>query len=309
MTLILDPGVTVDIAATFQAQRDRLFGLAYRLTGSSEDAEDVVQQAFERLLAQPAGRVREDVGPWLVRVVTNLGIDALRRRRKAPYPGTWLPFVLEDVATSADDAEARYGRSESATFAFLVALEALTPRQRAVLLLRDVLGHTAEEAAAVLDTSEGSVRILHLRARRALAEYDRCRCVPTPALRERHRVALEQFLACLAGGDAGRLEAMLAEGVRTTTDHGGEYRALKAPLAGRAQVGRFYLTAAESRRAGGLTIEIRVVNGVPAALVTLTHPVRRQAPRTLMFCELDEAGKIARMHTLLSSRKLAGLRP
>jgi RNA polymerase sigma-70 factor, ECF subfamily len=301
--------MTLDVAATFQAQRDRLFGLAYRLTGSSEDAEDVVQQAFVRLMAQPAGRAHDDVGPWLVRVVTNLGIDALRRRRKASYSGAWLPFVLEDIPAATDDAEALYGLSESATFAFLVALEALTPRQRAVLLLRDVLGHTAEQTASILGASEGSVRILHLRARRALAEYDRRRCVPTPALRERHRTALEQFLACLAGGDAGQLEAMLAEGVRTTTDHGGEYSALAAPLDGRSRVGRFYLTAAANRRAGSPTVEIRIVNGVPAALVTLAHPVRRQAPRSLMFCELDDSGKITGVHTVLASRKLAGLRP
>src|SRR5262249_56898558 len=137
-----------------------------------------------------------------------------------------------------------------------------------------------------------SVRVLRLRARRALEEYDRSRCVPTPELRARHRLALERFLACLLAQDARGLEDLLAESVRTATDSAGEYTALAAPLAGRARVARFYLRAALERRAGGVRSEIRLVNGLPAALVALERPVRRQAPRSLLRCELDADGRI-----------------
>jgi RNA polymerase sigma-70 factor (ECF subfamily) len=291
------------IDSLYRAQRPRLWALAYRLTGSAEDAEDVVQEAFARLAAQPPGAAVE-AGPWLARVATHLGIDALRRRRRRAYAGPWLPSPIE-TPDEQPSPEARYGLAESATYAFLLALEALGPRQRAALILRDVLGHSASEAAQLLGTSEGSVRVLHLRARRALAEYDHARCVPTPELRERHRAALERFLGSLVAQDARGVEALLLESVRTLTDAAGEYTALAAPMVGRVRVAKFYLRAALHRRDAGVHTEIRIANGLPAALITLARPVRRQAPRSLLRCELGEDGRIAQIHTILAPRKLA----
>jgi RNA polymerase sigma-70 factor (ECF subfamily) len=301
-----------ELGALFRTQRTRLWALAYRLTGSAEDAEDVVQESFARLLAQPAQKLPEP-GPWLARVATNLSVDALRRRRRRSYTGPWLPSPLEEDAADAlfasDGAspEARYGLAESATYAFLLALEALSPRQRAALILRDVLGHSAREAADALGTSEGSVRVLHLRARKALAGYDAERCVPDAALQARHREALQRFLACLLAQDAAGLEALLSESVSTLTDSAGEFTALPAPLAGRTRIARFYLRAALHRREGGPHSELRLVNGLPALFVTLARPVRRQAPRTLLRLELDAADRIRAIHAILAPRKLARL--
>lgn len=303
------------LATLFRAQRKRLWGLAYRLTGSAEDADDVVQESFTRLVAQPPAAPAEELGPWLARVATNLGIDALRRRRRRAYAGPWLPSPvelanadgLEELASESLDPELRYSLTESATYAFLLALEALSPRQRAVLLLRDVLGRSALETAELIGASEGSVRVLHLRARRALEEYDKARCIPTPELRERHRVALQQFLGCLLAQDARGLEAILAESVHTVTDAAGEYTALATPLVGREKVARLYLVAALHRREVGMRTEIRLVNGLPAAVITLERPVRRQAPRSLLRCELDESGRIRLVHAVLAPRKLRAL--
>jgi RNA polymerase sigma-70 factor (ECF subfamily) len=303
------------LEALFAAQRPSLWGLAYRLTGDAEDAEDAVQEAFARLVAAPVDAPSEELGRWLARVTTNLGIDALRRRRRRAYVGPWLPAPVETpeadplavYASEAPDPERRYGLAESASYAFLLALEALTPRQRAALLLREVLGHSARETADCLGTSEGSVRVLQLRARRALAAYDEARCVPTPELRARHRAALQRFLDCLQAQDARGLEALLAEGVETVTDAAGEYTALATPLAGRERVARLYLMAALHRQAGGTRQEIRLVNGLPAALITLLAPVRRQAPRSLLRCELDAAGRIRLVHAVLAPRKLRAL--
>ena len=97
--------------------------------------------------------------------------------------------------------EVRYGLAESVTLAFLVALEALSPRQRATLLLRDVFGYSASEVAEHTGLSEGNVRVLHLRARRTLASYDLTRCIPTDELRARHQAALEQLLGALGAQD------------------------------------------------------------------------------------------------------------
>jgi RNA polymerase sigma-70 factor (ECF subfamily) len=303
------------LEALFSAQRRPLWGLAYRLTGNAEDAEDAVQEAFARLVATGLDAPPDQLGRWLARVTTNLGIDALRRRRRRAYAGPWLPSPIETPdagpldlhASEAPDPERRYGLAESATYAFLLALEALSPRQRAALLLRDVLGHSARETADCLGTSEGSVRVLHLRARRALAAYDEARCIPTPELRARHRAALQRFLDCLQAQDARGLEALLAEGVETVTDAAGEFTALATPLAGRERVARLYLMAALHRQAGGTRQEIRLVNGLPAALITLRAPVRRQAPQSLLRCELDEAGRIRLVHAVLAPRKLRPL--
>jgi RNA polymerase sigma-70 factor (ECF subfamily) len=231
--------------------------------------------------------------------------------------GPWLPAPVETSEEDGIDAmpsegldpEARYDLAESATYAFLLALEALGPRQRAVLLLRDVLGHSAAETAELLATTQGSVRVLHLRARRALDRYDAARCIPTAALRERHRAVLQRFHDCLAAGDASGLEALFAESIHTVTDAAGAYTALTRPLAGRAPGARLYLMAAQHRRAGGTHREIRLVNGLPAALITLLAPVRNQAPRSLLRCELDSEGRIQVVHAVLAPRKLATLFP
>jgi RNA polymerase sigma-70 factor (ECF subfamily) len=306
-----DPTPAPEAGALFHAHGRKLWALAYRLTGSAEDAEDVVQETFARWLAQPP-RAGAASAAWLARVATHLGIDALRRRRRRPYTGAWLPQpVEEDEAHEADalasarpDAEARYGLLESATFAFLIALETLGPRARAALLLRDVFEYSAAETAEVLGTTPGNARVLHLRARRAMKAYDRTRCVPSPELRARHREALERLLGCLLSEDVAALEALLADSVRTETDAGGAFTALAAPLEGRARVARFYVRAAKSRREGGPRFRFAQINGLPALAIALAYPVRRQAPRTLLRCDLDGDGRIARIHGVLAPRKL-----
>ena len=303
--------------ALFRAHRRRLWALGYRLTGSAEDADDVVQEAFARLLERPPRGDAAGLAPWLVRVATNLGIDALRRRKRRAYAGVWLPAPAEasdaewcDAFASAAgrDPEARYGLLESASYAFLLALEALGARQRAALLLRDVLGYSAREAAEALATTEGNVRVLHARARRTMEGYDRERCVPTPELRERHRAALERFLGALASQDAAALEQMLAEPVRTRTDAAGEYAALGAALSGRDRVAKLYLRAALHRREAEPRIEVRLVNGMPAAVIELGRPRLRLAPRTVLRLDLDADGRIREIQAVLAPRKLGAVR-
>jgi RNA polymerase sigma-70 factor (ECF subfamily) len=308
-------GSTDPLEALFAGQRQRLWGLAYRMTGCAEDAEDVVQEAFARLLERVPARESDDLAFWLVRVTTNLAVDALRRRKRQAYSGPWLPAPvdvrdeegLEARASDEPDAAVRYDRRESATLAFLISLEALGPRQRAVLLLRDVVGASSRESAAILELSEANVRVIHTRARRAMGTYDRRRCVPTPELRERHRAALEGFLAALLSQDVRAAEAWLAESARTVTDAAGEYTALATPLVGRARVARFYLQATRNRQVAEPRVEIRELNGLPVAVIALGRPQRRQAPLTVLGLELDADGRIVCVFTVLAKRKLAAL--
>jgi RNA polymerase sigma-70 factor (ECF subfamily) len=310
-----EPQAADGAEALFRAQSRGLWGMAYRLTGSAEDADDDVQESFARLLASPPMR-GQPPRAWLVRVATNLCIDALRRRRRRAYTGAWLPAPAEEpadgwgecLASAAPDPEARYGLLESASYAFLVALEGLGPRQRAVLLLRDALGYSASEVAGALGTSEGNVRVIHLRARRAMERYDRTRVPSIAELGARQRSALERFLGSLVAQDARGLEAILREDVEATTDGGGAFTALHASLRGRSRVAKFFLRAALERRERGVNAEIRVVNGLPALLIRVGHPVRRQAPRTLIRCDVDDAGGIRGIHAILAPRKLAAVR-
>jgi RNA polymerase sigma-70 factor (ECF subfamily) len=309
MDLAIDRGGRLE--AAFHADRALLFALCYRLLGTAADAEEIVQETFARALERPPPDTERPWRPWLARVAVRLCLDSLRRRRRRRYPGPWLPGVVatgeEEPAQTLETPEQRYGLRESATVAFLLALEALRPAQRAVLILCDAFGYSAREAAEAIDTSEGNARVLLHRARRALAAYDRSRCRPTRELAERARRSLEELLRCLAGQDLAGVERQLAADVRALTDGGGEFAALPAPLSGRAQVARLTLRVAR-RRAPGARIVLGRVNELPAAAIEYARCIGRQAPRVLLRCEVDAAGAIRELHWIAASRKLAAVR-
>lgn len=303
------------IERTFRASERRLWGLCYRMTGVAADADDLVQEAFVRAVEAPAALADGDLERWLVRVATNLSLDCLRRRRRRRYHGPWLPSPLEtgetvevsgSETTEASGAAQRVERAEEVSYAFLVALEALSPRARAVLLLVDVLDYPVAEVARILETSEGNVRVLHHRARRTLESFD-VEMVASPEVRERQRAALEKLLLCMLNQDAAAMKALLTDDVRSLTDGGGRYTALRDPLVGRAAVARFHLETAR-RRAPVSRTELRWINGV-AALVVVTRPLRPQmAPRLVLRCEVDALGRIRELHTILNPRKLTAVR-
>lgn len=316
MTAAAEQALRESVESLFRAQERALFGLAYRLTGCAADADEVVQETFVRVLAKPPPRTNESLVPWLVRVAANLALDVLRRRRRRGDRASWLPSPL---AAEPDDAvlalpeprergpDVRHERLESATYAFLLALEALTPRQRAALVLCDVCGYSAREAAAVLGASVASIRVQAYRARRALVAYDRAPCRPDAALAERTRAALARLVQCLIARDAAGLEQLLREDVRTVTDAGGEFNALRGVRTGRTGVLRFHLRVAGRRGAGARIVPCQA-NGLPALAITFAHAGPRQAPRVLMRCEIDAAGRISAIHSVLATRKLARVR-
>jgi RNA polymerase sigma factor (sigma-70 family) len=239
------------LSEVFGEQRRRLFALCYRMTGSAADADDLVQSTFERALARPPRDTHRPWGPWLTRVAVNLSRDHRRRRRRQDYVGPWLPEPidtdawLEELAAAAEprlepaDTAGRYDLLESVSYAFLVALEALTPTQRAVLLLRDVLEYSARETAEALDMSEGNVRTSHHRARRAMAAYDTAR-PPEPRPDEEVRDLVGRFMLHMGRRDAAALEEMLHEDVLHLADGAGKVSAARIPVRGRERVARLH---------------------------------------------------------------------
>jgi RNA polymerase sigma-70 factor (ECF subfamily) len=304
-----------DHAALFNAERRFLWALCYRMTGSAADADDLTQETFLRAIERPPPRTDAPWRPWLVRVAMNLARDLLRRRRRIGQRQPWLPSPIDTADESAPPAyelpaesgsptEGRYELLESVSFAFLLALEALTPGQRAVLLLRDVFDYSVRETADALGMSEPAVKTSHHRARRAMAGYDRARSLPTPDRQAQNGEVLWRFMAALQSDDVPALEALLAEGVRSISE-GGEYAAAHNVVAGRSRVLRLIRGLMRHFRAGGFAV--RMCNGFPAVLIDFPRRGPRYAPRGVLRVDLDAEGRIAAIHTVLASRKLTAV--
>lgn len=303
---------TVDYQTLFLAHREHLWGLCYRVTGSAADAEDLVQETFERALEKPPADTTRPWRPWLARVATRLAIDALRRRRTRAYVGPWLPSPVEtppggEPAAVEADAETRYGLRESVSFAFLRALEALAPVPRATLVLRDALGYSGPEAAEILGVSPENVRVILHRARKALADYEARRQPPSPEVDAAHQQALQRFMAALVTGDVQRIAACLAEDARATSDGAGRYRAATKPVLGRDNVAKFFAGVLR-RSPTPAVLELRWLNGRPGVLTCITPRHARDAPRSCMTLDLDGDGRIEELHIVTAPEKLLALR-
>ncbi|MFI7319228.1 RNA polymerase sigma-70 factor [Streptomyces venezuelae] len=249
------------LAEEFESHRPRMFGLAYRILGSAQEAEDAVQDAYLRW----NGTRREDIeqpAAWLAKTVTNLCLNRLTsaRARREQYVGTWLP---EPVITSGgtlgplESAEQR----EAVSMALLVLLERLTPRERAVYVLREAFSYSHREIAGVLDASEAGCRQLYRRAARALADA-RPRFAPGHELRQRF---VESFVAAARDGDVVGLEKILARDVTWWGDGGGKVAAATTPILGRENVLRFL--AGIMAKFGSAEVTYAEVNGAPAMVM------------------------------------------
>ena len=300
------------VAELFEAHRGLLWRIAYRLTGSSADADDIVQETFVRAMDRGPRDESRPWRPWLVKVALNVGRDLLRVRKRREYPGMWLPSPIESEPPSHEPVDvkgnpaARYDQLESISFAFLLALEALTPLQRAVLLLRDVFDYSVRETAEALTVSDANVKTTHLRARRAMAAYDASRFNQDNESKERNRNAFDRFLRLLAEGDVQAVELMLAADVTVISDSAGEFHSNYVPVVGREKVAKLFMALAQ--KLVPERIAQRFLNGYPSFVMERT-PSPGFAPRWVLQIELDESGLIRRIYSVLASRKLAAVRP
>jgi len=275
----------------FEANRSRLTRLAYRMLGSVAEAEDAVQDAWLRWTR--AGEGVGDPAAWLVRATTRLCIDRLRRAKaeRAAYRGPWLPEPLIEPLTE-DPIE----RAEDVSVAFLLALERLSPLERAVFLLHDVFEQDYADVAKTLERSEAAVRQLASRAREHVKEA-RPRFKVDDAEVQRLSTA---FMAAAATADVSGLSAVLAQDAILVSDGGGKRHAALRVMVGRDDIIR--LLQGLFWRHGVLAIrgiQAARINGYPGLVVTL-----EDGPATVAF-EPGEDGKIAAVYMVRNPEKLA----
>ena len=312
----------MQLEEVFRENRRFLWGLCYRMTGSAADADDILQETFVRLLQKPPANTDEPLRPWLVRVALNLSRDVLRRRRRQGYAGQWLPAPFEtennedalaalDFARGGGDESAspsaRYETLESVSFAFLLALELLTPTQRAVLLLRDVFDFNVAETAGALKITEQNVKTTHHRARARMREYEERRFVPRKSLAEKTGRVVNQLVSLLLKRDTEAAARLLAAGVVSISDGGGEFFAARVPVRGRERVALFLSKLFAAASDIPSRTEAVELNGMFAIVTEREAAPPGFAGRVVTLFQADDDGLIERIYFVLATRKLAAL--
>jgi len=249
--------MTVSETQTFLDLRPRLFGIAYRMLGTRQEAEDAVQEAYLKWRQAEAGSVRSPQA-WLVSVTTRWCIDRLRalKLEREVYVGPWLP---EPIVAEVASPETELDKAQHLSIAFLLMLERLSPEERAAFLLHEVLDLDYAEIAGALQRSEGACRQLVYRARQRLGD-SRGRFRPSPA---QHRRLVEQFAAATTAGDIGRIVALLSEDARLVADGGGAARVVLKPLQGAERIARLFHVVARQLAVHDARLDYRpvLVNG------------------------------------------------
>ncbi|WP_374441034.1 sigma-70 family RNA polymerase sigma factor [Stella sp.] len=237
-----DPDPEAGADAAFASARPRLIRLAYRMLGSRAEAEDVVQDAWLRWHGAAQAGIR-DPAAFLHRTVARLCLDHLKsaRHRREVYPGPWLPEpVLHPDVTAADDI----------TLHLMVALERLSPLERAAFLLHDVFETPFEEVARVIGRDPAACRQLASRAR----SHVRAARPRFPVAEATARTVAAAFHAATRTGDTEALRSVLAADVVVYTDGGGQRPAARNPIVGEDRVVRFF--AGLARKSAGRPVRL-----------------------------------------------------
>lgn len=277
-----------DAAASFDPLRPRLIRVAYRMLGSVADAEDVVQEAFIRWMGADRAEVREPEA-FLRRTVTRLCLDQLgsARHRRETYVGSWLPEPIVDEEEDDD-----------VTLPLMLALERLSPLERAAFLLHDVFGLDFEEVAKSIGRDAAACRQLASRARTHVREG-------RPRFQVEKQQGLEianAFFAASRGGDMSALSALLAADVSLHADGGGKRTAVPQPIFGLDHVVKMHKAlAALYRRHASDLVHVGLINGLPGF-------VTREADGELQTTALDIVdGRIAAIYVMRNPDKLRHL--
>ncbi len=242
--------------------RGRLLGLAYRMLGSRSDAEDVVQDAYIRFAGAHDIHNPE---AFLVTIVTRLCLDRLKsaKAQREVYVGPWLPepvFDAQDLSAGSATELA-----DDLSFALLLALDRLSPMERAAFLLHDVFDTPFADVARMIDRSEAACRQLAARARRAVRDER-----PTPtAAPENHARLLQAFAEAASSGDTSRLVGLLREDAILIADSAGRKAAPINHVVGADKIARFFIGVANKNAGRDVRIVPMMINGNAGALLYL----------------------------------------
>ena len=250
-------------AEDFEALRPFLFGIAYRMTGSATDAEDIVQESWIRARRAP-GPGPASPRAYFATIVSRLSLDHLRSARvqREQYIGPWLPEpILSSRPPQGIDPQAIADARETLSFGFMVLLERLSPLERAVFVLHEAFDFRHAEIADALEITDAGSRQHLRRARKRLAE-GRPRFRPSP---EQHAAVTRRFLEAVGSGDVSHIASMLAEDAAVVTDSGGKVPAALNAVRGRMAAAR--LLVGIRNKLPPERVEFVTVNGLAAAIV------------------------------------------
>ena len=262
--------MTIDPSASFEPYRRRLRGLAYRMLGSMAEAEDAVQEAYLRWHEVDRDRVAEPRA-FLITTTTRICLDVLKsaRARREEYVGPWLPDPVTDTAALAPDAQTEI--AEDLSVALLLALDRLSPLERAAFLLHDVFDYSFTQVADTLGRNEAACRQLASRARTRVREARPARPLPVRAsgspIDAKHAELVSAFLDASKSGDLATLTSLLASDVRLIPDSGGKVPAAMNVLAGADRVAAFLAGAVRKGWTADLTARLGTINGLPGLII------------------------------------------
>ena len=263
--------MTIDPSATFEPHRRRLLGLAYRMLGTMAEAEDAVQEAYLRWHAADRARVR-DARAFLTTTTTRICLDVLRsaRMRREEYVGPWLPDPVTDTASLAPDVQTEL--SEDLSVALLLALDRLSPLERAAFLLHDVFDYSFAQVADALGRNEAACRQLASRARTRVRAARPAGAMPargsSSSLDPKHAQLLSAFMSASRSGDVASLKRLLASDARLVSDGGGKVPAALNVIEGADRVAAFLAGAVRKGWTDELSVRIDTINGLPGLIVS-----------------------------------------
>jgi RNA polymerase sigma-70 factor (ECF subfamily) len=266
--------MTTDPSATFEPHRRRLLGLAYRMLGSMAEAEDAVQEAYLRWHDADRASVVEPRA-FLMTTTTRICLDVLKsaRARREEYVGPWLPDPVIDTASLAPDAQTEL--AEDLSVALLLAMDRLSPLERAAFLLHDVFDYSFTQVADALGRNEVACRQLASRGRTRVRQARPAGAIPARAASSsvdpKHAELLSAFMTASRSGDVATLTRLLASDARLVTDGGGKVPAALNVIEGPDRVAAFLVGATRKGWTDDMAVRLDTINGLPGLIVSGTR--------------------------------------
>ena len=263
--------MTPDPSTSFEPHRRRLLGLAYRMLGSMAEAEDAVQEAYLRWHDADRASVADPRG-FLMTTTTRICLDVLKsaRVRREEYVGPWLPEPVIDTAALAPDAQTEL--AEDLSVALLLALERLSPLERAAFLLHDVFDYSFAQVADALGRNEAACRQLATRARARVRTARPAGGTPahgpSGSIDAKHAQLLSAFISASRSGDIATLTRLLASDAKFVSDGGGKAPAALKVIEGADRVAAFLAGVVRKGWTDEVSMRFDTINGLPGLILS-----------------------------------------